>query len=74
MLTGSGDAVWKVLSVDDDRMEIDYYSGEIDVDGAAVRRKNIVYLRLVPWHRPFFYTRFCGKTCNCDNLSLFLPH
>lgn len=34
-----GNAEWKVLSVDDESMVIDYDSGELDNDGNVVRRK-----------------------------------
>lgn len=34
-----GEAEWLVVSVDDDSMVIDYDSGVLSVDGAAVRRK-----------------------------------
>lgn len=38
-ITG-GDAEWKVLSVDDESMVIDYDSGELNSDGKVVRRKS----------------------------------
>ena len=34
-----GGAEWVVVSVDDKSMVIDYDSGELNVDGAVVRRK-----------------------------------